>query len=260
MGRSHLFSSTALAGLLVAPSAFAADLAPVPYRQSEGLQWSGFYLGANGGYAWSQDPGVSCTSSLVTGSPCNTTPPSTFQAPTASGAEFGLQAGYNWQVANWVFGFEADINKLAAQGSTQFPSIDPSKGTDATTSRYDWLGTARGRVGVVEGNALFYATGGFAYGRVGQQYVLGLTSNNTQSFDTSGNRMGWTVGGGVDYGLDQHWSLRAEYLYVSLDNSNLDISGVKFTGNFGTPAAPGTSFLHFNNNLNILRLGMNYRF
>lgn len=59
MGRSHLFSSTALAGLLVVPSAFAADMAPVPYRQSQGLQWSGFYLGANGGYAWSQDPSVS---------------------------------------------------------------------------------------------------------------------------------------------------------------------------------------------------------
>jgi outer membrane immunogenic protein len=113
---------------------------------------------------------------------------------------------------------------------------------------------------VVEGNALFYATGGFAYGRVGQQYILGLTSNNTQTFDTSGNRTGWTVGGGVDYGLDQHWSVRAEYLYVSLDNSNLDISNIRFTGNFGTPAPPGTSLLHFNNNLNILRLGLNYRF
>ena len=74
------------------------------------------------------------------------------------------------------------------------------------------------------------------------------------------NRAGWTVGGGAEFALNQHWSIKAEYLYVNLGNSHLDISGVLFGGNFGTAGAPGTSFQHFNNNLNIVRLGANYRF
>jgi outer membrane immunogenic protein len=264
MGRSHLFSTTALAGLLAGSSAFGADLAPVPYKESQKLQWSGFYVGANLGYAWASDPTMTCTSIAVGfASPCVAppfSPPRQFSAPRPAGEEYGLQAGYNWQVASWVLGFEADINKLGAHGSTQFPGIDPGKGIDQATSRYDWLGTARGRVGVTTGGALFYATGGLAYGRVNHEYFQGVTGTGNPIFSMSENRVGWTAGGGAEFALDQHWSVKVEYLYVSLGNSNLDISGVMFAGNLGTPGPPGTSFQHFNNNLNIVRLGANYRF
>ena len=120
MRKSRLIGSTTLVGLLAVPPAFAADLAPVKYRESQNLLWSGFYVGANGGFAWSADPRVDC---LGVGGPCATT----FPAPTAKGAEFGLQAGYNWQIGNFVVGVEGDINKLAAQGLTGFPGIDPGK-------------------------------------------------------------------------------------------------------------------------------------
>ena len=86
MRKSQLIGSTTLVGLLAVPPAFAADLAPVKYRESQNLLWSGFYVGANGGFAWSADPRVDC---LGVGGPCATT----FPAPTAKGAEFGLQAG-----------------------------------------------------------------------------------------------------------------------------------------------------------------------
>jgi outer membrane immunogenic protein len=265
MGRSQLFSTTALAGLLAGSSAFGADLAPVPYKESQKLQWSGFYVGANVGYAWASDPTMTCTSIAVGfASPCVAppfSPPRQFSAPNPAGAEYGLQAGYNWQVSNFVLGLEADFNKLDARGSSQFPGIDPGKGLDQASSRYDWLGTARGRVGVTNGPALFYATGGFAYGRVNHEYIQGVNDPRRQVFSLSENRTGWTVGGGAEYALSQHWSLRAEYLYVNLGNSHLDISTVIFGGNGGGPAPlPGTSFQHFNNNLNIVRLGANYRF
>jgi outer membrane immunogenic protein len=259
MGRSQLFSTTALASLLVGPSAFGADLAPVPYRESQKLQWSGFYLGANAGYAWAADPTLNC-SSIAPGiaSPCFG---NVFTAPRAAGEAYGVQAGYNWQSANWVFGLETDINKLGAQGSSQqFPGIDPGKGADLASSRYDWLGTARARVGVTSGPALFYATGGLAYGRVYHEYLQGFANPANPAFRLSENRLGWTIGGGAEVALSQNWSVKAEYLYVDLGNSNLDISGVVFGGNFGGGAPPGTSFQRFNNHLNIVRLGANYRF
>jgi outer membrane immunogenic protein len=257
MKKSTLFASTSLIGLLAAP-AFAADLAPMPvkYREAEKLPWAGFYVGANAGYAWSSDPGVTCSFSGVAGSPCGA---AVFSAPQAAGAEYGVQAGYNWQVSNYVLGLEADFNKVNAHGASQFTGIDePGKGMDQTSSRYDWLGTARGRAGVVSGPALFYATGGFAYGRVGHQYIEGVNAANGITFGLSENQIGWTVGGGAEYALNQHWSIKAEYLYVHLGDSKLNISGVLFPGNNGTPS--GTSILQFNNNLNIVRLGANYRF
>jgi outer membrane immunogenic protein len=182
-----------------------------------------------------------------------------FPTPSAKGAEFGLQAGYNWQVGNFVLGIEGDLNKLYAQGLTSFPGVDPAKGPDQLSSRYDWLGTARGRVGVTAGSALFYATGGFAYGRVGHTYIYGTGSPGaTQSFGLGENRTGWTVGGGAEYAINQHWSVKAEYLYVHLAASNLDISGLG--ANFFGPNPPGTNFLHYRNDLNIARVGVNYRF
>jgi len=248
-------ASTSLVGLLAAPSAFAADLpvkAPVMYQESQKLPWAGLYIGVNAGYAWSSDPGTGC--SFTGTSPCTTT---AFPGVNTSGAEYGIQAGYNWQVAKWVFGFETDINKLGVRGNAQFAGIDPSKGPDQLSSRYDWLGTARGRVGVTEGNALFYATGGLAYGRVGHQYNYDINNINgfNQIFATSNNAVGWTAGGGVEYMLGRNWSVKAEYLYVHLAATGLNLSGLRFNG--GTAA---NTVLNFNNDLNIVRLGANYRF
>lgn len=248
MGRLPLFRSTALAGLLVAPSAFAGSPAPVLYPESQKLPWSGFYVGANAGYAWAQDPNIGC---VGVDYPCTSV---TFPVPHAAGAIFGAQAGYNWQVGNFVVGVEGDVSKLFAQGQAQFPGIDTAKGPDRLSSSYDWLGTARARIGLTSGSALFYTTGGLAYGRVGHQYVYGTgMPSDTQTFNVFENHLGWTVGGGAEYAFNRNWSVRAEYLYVHLDNSVLDISSA--AGN-----SAGTSVLHFNNNLSIVRLGANYRF
>jgi outer membrane immunogenic protein len=102
--------------------------------------------------------------------------------------------------------------------------------------------------------------GGFAYGRTNHEYIYGLGSPaNTQTFGLSELRTGWTAGGGAEYAFNQHWSVKAEYLYVHLAASNLNISNLNFVGNFFTGPA-GTTILHFNNNLNIVRIGANYRF
>ena len=208
------------------------------------------YVGVNAGYAWSADPATGCS---FTGLSICVTP--SFPAVSASGPAFEVQAGYNWQVANWLFEFETDIDKLGVQGNAQFAGIDPSKGPDRLSSRYDWLGTARGRVGITGGNALFYATGGLAYGRVNHQYNYDINniSSANQIFAASNTAVGWTVGGGAEYAFDRNWSVKAEYLYVHLANTPLNLGSLHTGG-------AGNNILHFNNNLNIVRLGANYHF
>ncbi len=253
MKKSVFLASTSLLGLLAAPSVFAADFKAVPFRESQSLPWAGLYFGANGGYAWSADTSTGC---VFTGlSPC---PGTAFPKVRSEGAEYGIQAGYNWQASNWVFGFETDINKLDARGASQFSGIDPSKGgPDSLSARYDWLGTTRGRVGVTGGNALFYATGGLAYGRVNHGYNFDFTNTNSnnQLFSSSDTSFGWTAGGGVEYALGRNWSVKAEYLYVHLAASRLSLNGLGYSAGTVTDTT-----LRFSNNLNIVQLGANYRF
>jgi outer membrane immunogenic protein len=253
MSKPSLLASTALAGLLVAPAASAADLLPAfkapPAPQA--LTWAGPYLGLSLGYAWANDPKADCTFTGI--SPCSTF---TYPAPRASGSLGTFQAGYNWQVGSFVLGIESDISALYAQGSQQFPSIDAGK-TDAMTTRYDWLGTVRGRAGYATGADLFYATGGYAVGRTEHEYIFGF-GGTVQRFGSSDTRSGWTAGLGWEHAVDQHLSFKAEYLHVQLGHSDLDFSSLQFNGNGGNPS--GTSILHFNNNLDILRFGMNLRF
>src|SRR5262249_17791268 len=107
-----------------------------------GVNWSGFYIGVNGGYGWT----------------ANTD--SAFDLKPAGGFGGG-QIGYNWQGGfglgrAWVFGIEADIQGADISDKDVF----------GDRSKMDMFGTVRGRVGYAFGPALVYATGGFAYGNV----------------------------------------------------------------------------------------------
>jgi outer membrane immunogenic protein len=250
MSKTSLLTSTALAGFLVAPPALAADLPPLkaPALDRGAPSWAGPYIGFNVGVVWSQNPGVDCT---FTGqSPCDGV---SFPAPRAAGISGGLLTGINWQVGSWVFGVEGDINALGAVNDTaQFSGIDPQKGPDRLASKYDWLGTARARAGFATGNALFYGTGGLAFGSARHTYDFGTGDPFlSQSFSVRQTRLGWTVGGGVEYALSSNVSLKTEYLYVHLDPSDIDITSIGGTG---------PSVLHYKNNLSIVRGGLNYRF
>lgn len=249
MSKTPYLTSTALAGLLLAPSALAADLSGLkaPPATPTLPSWTGPYLGFNVGLGWASDPGIGCTTTGST--PCNLSAP--IPAPKPRGLSGGLLAGYNWQVGTWVLGVESDISALGVYDDRIFPSIDPNKSTDRLTSRYDWLGTVRGRAGYATGQGLFFATGGLAYGRVRHIYEYGVGDPQGETFSLRETRTGWTAGGGVELALDKNMSLKLEYLYVHLQKSNLDVSG-SFTGGLAT--------FHFSNNLNLVRAGLNYRF
>jgi len=224
----RILSRTALATLLAAPwAAHAADLpnrmpvkaplvAPVPY-----YNWTGIYFGINGGGGFGSshqtDPNLRLANARV----------------GISGGEVGGTLGYNYQLGNWVFGLEGDMD---------WAKIDGGNGAVINGVRYnsylEWLSTVRGRVGYAFDRLLPYVTGGLAVGDVK------ATVNPTPTTMLSGTNTdaGWTVGAGLEYGITPNLSVKAEYLYVDLGNS--------------TPV-PGDKV---DVKTNVVRGGLNWRF
>lgn len=140
-----------------------------------------------------------------------------------SGIGGGVQGGYNWQSGQFVFGLEGDLSATAASDT-----FAPWKFSNP------WFGTARGRVGYAVNNMLLYATGGLAFGEVRGE-AFGVSESHTN--------VGWTLGGGAEFALNQNWSAKVEYLYVNLADSNFSLTGLQNGANFST-----------------LRVGVNYHF
>lgn len=219
--------------------------------------WAGFYLGGNIGSGTGRD-----RSSL--GVPFGVTEVFNL-AP--DGINGGVQAGYNWQAASWVYGLEIDL-----QGSTQRDNktcvlrcTDPARFATsdgllsaAYDARLPWFGTVRGRIGYSVGPTLFYATGGLAYGNVKTRITLNdgsgvNTVNTTQSSDT---RSGWAAGGGIETPFDlfgafgPNWTSKAEYLYVDLGTATNSFAS--FSGSLLTTSTHVTE--------HVFRTGLNYHF
>jgi outer membrane immunogenic protein len=194
-----LVPAIALLGLVGAGSAFAADLSVTPLYKAPPVvaptayNWSGFYVGANGGGAW----GTSNWDS--TG------------AFNLSGGVIGGTAGVNWQLGHAVLGLEGDVDWSNLKGSTT-SALCPA---GCTTSN-DWLATVRGRAGYAFDRFLPYVTGGLAVGDVkaSTPAFAGATQTNA----------GWTAGGGVELALTNNWTAKAEYLHVDLGNMNCGFS------------------------------------
>jgi len=226
-----------------ATAAFAAP--PVPYT------WTGYYTGLDAGYAWG-NTATNCTFIPGIASPCEGT---AIPNVKPQGGAFGVEIGADWQHQNWVFGLGGDVSALGLRDTAQFPSVDAGK-TDEISSRYDWLGTARGRIGYAVGPSLFYGTGGLAIGRVRDVYNHDIAGSGATNIFAADTLTGWTAGAGWQYMFSDHWSLKLEYLHVDLGRNALDISGAT---NGGYGAAPGSSVLHFNNTFDLVRAGVSYK-
>jgi outer membrane immunogenic protein len=220
------------------------------YVPPQASNWAGFYLGGNIGSGTGRDRSV-----LNIGGGGFTANAETFNL-SPDGINGGIQAGYNWQAATWVFGLEADI-----QGSSQRDNracvdtcVIPGSFV-AYDAKLPWFGTARGRLGYSVGSTLFYATGGFAYGSIktGVASNVAGATNNVVFSDTKG---GWTAGAGIETPFSflrlfgPNWTSKTEYLYVDLGSTS---------GSF--PIFPGvavttTTQVHEH----IFRTGLNYHF
>ncbi len=224
-----------LASVVAFASANAADMnrgykdGPAYY----GVNWSGLYLGVNGGYGWGAKSGQLADAIFSYG------------GLSPEGGFGGGQIGYNFQAGHSiVLGVEADIQggDMGATGS--FADIG---GTAHTKSQVDMFGTIRARAGITADRALIYATGGFAYGNVDNQVAF----NPGVTYSKSGIATGYTVGGGLEYKLNPTWSVKGEYQYINLGKND--------------PVAPGgTAFSSWAGDVvnddafHTVRLGLNY--
>ena len=272
----------ALAASLMASTAMAADLPPMPakapfYNQAEvPFTWAGLYAGLNVGYAdgYGRD-GVAGLNKLSTTLVGTGAVPGTL-GTAGSGWLGGVQAGYNWvfpynsaQTAgpSAVVGFEADFDLSGLYGSdsralTTAPIGFPASLVTSATREDRWLSTIRGRIGTTlpffGPTTLLYVTGGLALADVDAGTTVALATpikalNGAASASSNGVRAGWTVGGGVETALSQHWTWKAEYLFVDLGSHG----GTMGAAVAGAPVAFGTSQ---NLNEHVVRLGLNYKF
>jgi outer membrane immunogenic protein len=245
--------------------AMAADVAPyskVPPPPV--LGWTGFYVGANVGWAGSTDTlkntgtdtgaGGFGTFLGLGGIPGNVN-------MNQTGFIGGGQIGYNWQVwPNWVLGIEADLEGVNAKASNAFSS-PPGVGLPAISTAYsrelDSLGTVRGRLGYLwYPSLLFNGTGGLAYGQnklASAATCPTLAPPCNTANQVSNTSAGWTLGAGAEWKLAAAWSVRAEYLYVDFGSHSNTIS-YTYGGNVSTL----TSTVRERDN--IVRFGVNYMF
>jgi outer membrane immunogenic protein len=221
--------ATALSALPFAAN--AAPPGPAPFT------WTGFYVGASGGFI---TQGTTATNIDTIFFPHGTT----FDV-SGTGGLFGINAGYNYQMGAIVLGLEADI-ALSTLNNTS-SALNPNGDAFFTSSKLSSLGTVRARIGYAFDRTLLYATGGLAYGHVENAFNFPIDPNSTSGLSTSGTRTGWTVGGGLEYAINNNWTVRAEGLYVDLGKST---SGPNCSGcRFG-----------FKNTYGLGRIGLNFKF
>ncbi len=182
----------ASAGVLAMVSlANAADLPRPMYTKAPPIatpyyNWTGFYVGINGGGGW----GSSSWDSVG--------------GFDTSGAMVGGTIGYNWQTGPWVLGLEGDIDWANIKGST---AVATCLGGNCTTQN-NWLGTARGRVGYSFDRWMPYLTGGAAFGDV--------QASNPGFTGMTSTQLGWTVGAGVEFAVVNNITAKVEYLHYDL--------------------------------------------
>jgi len=230
--------------------------------------WQGFYAGGSVGGALNR----STANTMSSFSPTGYFAASSVNALTIAGRQRlnddaftgGLEAGFNAQSGSAVFGVETDYAALrmnATQSNTvTYPCCIGSSFTITQALKTRWLYTLRPRFGITSGPALFYVTGGFALTRLNYQEAF---SDNfgpaSGSAEFSKTRAGWIAGGGMAFQLRQeHWSVKAEYLYsdpgrTTADSNNLTafVPPLSFPDNIFTHSVA----LHSH----ILRGGIDYR-
>lgn len=237
----------ASAAMLFATSAMAADAIvsePTPPVAADTFSWTGGYIGINAGYAGGKFKHPYSINDEVLGE----TLLSDSVNFDADGFVGGLQAGYNYQLANGVvIGAEADFQGSTVKGdiSERFEDISASGET-----KVEWFGTVRARLGYAATERLLvYGTGGLAYGKVKSSYSVsdGVDSIGDSSSKT---KAGWTVGAGAEYAIDNHWTVKGEYLYTDLGKRDLvDVSAAGYNFNLENDVKFHT-----------VRVGLNYKF
>jgi outer membrane immunogenic protein len=229
--------------LVAGTQAFAADLpppmappprAPAAYVPvvSPAYNWSGFYIGLNGGYGLGDSTWTG--PNLVTGSTGSF---------SVDGAMFGATAGGNYQIGQFVVGLEGDYDWQNIRGSQVGSGCTGAiVGPASCDTASNWLATVRGRIGYAFDRIMVYGTGGAAFTDIKASGGPLPWSSNFEP--------GWTAGGGVEGAITDNLTAKVEYLYVDFENATCAVGSCSPFG--GTPTVSLKE--------NMVRAGLNYKF
>ncbi len=264
-----VFGRLAVSVLLLATPLGVASAADMPIKAPKAapapaFDWNGFYVGAYAGAAWMDQ--ATTTDPCLVGlfAVCTATGVGTYNSVAATSYDMGPSfvgggtVGINWQpTAYTLLGLENNFGYLHLKGSiSQDPPPIFNGDTIASTKLGNWYDAFTVRVGAVDGHAMFYMKGGGAAVR----YSTGVVDTNpvggTLNTTVTKTLTGWAAGGGIEYGIDMHWSVKAEYLVLGVAR-NVTNCGVDLF-----PGLPPPTFCGITHTPDVqtITLGLNYRF
>jgi outer membrane immunogenic protein len=238
-----LLVTASLIALGASAPAVAADLAARPYTNAPPMvaavyDWSGFYIGANGGWGSSRN----CWDFLPAGGGAISD-----GCHDASGGTIGGQIGYRWQAGTWVFGLEAQGNWADFAGSNVTLAAIPALRNE---SRVDAFGLFTGQIGYAANNVLFYVKGGAAVtSNEYRQFVAGTNVLNAVTGDDT--RWGASVGVGLEYAFAPNWSFGVEYNHLFMQDR---------TYAFTTPGGLFSANERISQDVDLVTARINYKF
>lgn len=262
----------ATSALIVAGSAHAADLGARPYTKAPmaapvPFSWTGCYVGGHvGGGAHRTSFTETGVSTGFPGGGISTIAPLPGDSIGLNGdvgVVGGVQAGCDYQFSNnWVIGIAGDFAGTDIHGVVNDPFFGGKAGNPATlSSRTDWVASVTGRVGYTWDRFLVYAKGGagFAHDRYSLDNFVFLggpacgvfPAFTACSASTSTDRIGWTAGVGFEWAFAPNWSALVEYNHYGFDTKRVA---------FFNPAGPTSALIDIRQDLDIVKVGINYRF
>jgi len=233
--------AVAVRGARYAPPPPGAVEVPVLPALPDRSRWTGFYVGGHigggrqksdtriGGYGPQDEVATSIQAGNVASE----------LSPSGQRGIAGAQVGFNYQMGAFVLGAETDFAAMHL-GGRKLSTVNPF-GVQVSTQAENELftmGTVRARAGVAFGDLLVFATGGYAYGHLGQSgSITPVPTNNPTYVGTNPGMVGgWTLGGGVEYALGPAISLKLDYLHYDLGTQRLILGETQgfFTDEFAT--------------------------
>ena len=234
MKKNLLLVTASIVALGASVPAFGADLAARPHTKAPPMvaspiyDWSGFYVGINGGW------GSSHSSWDVGGVGLG--------SHDASGGTVGGQIGYRWQMGQIVFGVEGQGNWADFSGS-HVDAFDP---TQSDHSKVDSFGLITGQIGYAFNNVLLYAKGGAAV--TDNKYRVDTAAGLSATADNE-TRWGGAIGAGVEVAFAPNWSVGVEYDHLFMQDG---------TVTFTAPGAAGSA--NISQDVDLVTARVNYKF
>ena len=195
----------------MAAPAVAADLPARTYTKAPPpvvmpvYDWSGFYIGGNGGWGESRNCwGIVPLAGAVIPDGCL----------SKSGGLLGGQVGYRWQTGGMVFGLEALGDWANINGS----HISVFNSAFTTGTSLDGLGLFTGQIGYAWNATLLYLKGGAAV--TSNSAFINSTLGGVGIASASSTRWGGTVGIGGEYGFSPNWTVGIEYDHLFMGSAN----------------------------------------